>query len=96
CGAMYYADRLRKEHPEFDVRVTILGHLQRGGSPSACDRVLASRLGTGAINALLEGQRNVMVGIRNDEIVYVPFSRAVKSDKVVKKELVDVLSVLSI
>ena len=95
-SAMYYADRLRKEHPEFDVRVTILGHLQRGGSPSACDRVLASRLGTGAINALLEGQRNVMVGIRNDEIVYVPFSRAVKSDKVVKKELVDVLSVLSI
>ena len=96
CGAMYYAERLHKEHPEFDVRVTILGHLQRGGSPSACDRVLASRLGTGAINALLEGQRNVMVGIRNDEIVYVPFSRAVKSDKVVKKELVDVLSVLSI
>ncbi len=96
CGAMYYANRLKEEHPEFDVRVSILGHLQRGGSPSAADRVLASRLGTGAITAIMEGQRNVMIGIKNDEVVYVPFVNAVKSDKVVKKELVDVLSVLSI
>ncbi|MCD8303085.1 MAG: 6-phosphofructokinase [Prevotellaceae bacterium] len=96
CGAMYYADRLRKEYPEYEVRVSILGHMQRGGSPSAYDRVLASRLGVGAINALLEGQRNVMIGIRNDEVVYVPFSSAVKSDKPVKKELIDVLDTLSI
>ncbi len=96
CGAMYYAERVRKENPEYDVRVSILGHLQRGGSPSASDRILASRLGVGAIQALLEGQRNVMVGIRNDEVVYVPFVNAVKSDKVVKKELIDVLGVLSI
>ena len=54
CGAMYYADRVRKEYPEYDVRVSILGHLQRGGSPSAGDRVLASRLGVGAIQAILE------------------------------------------
>ncbi|HAC42348.1 MAG TPA: 6-phosphofructokinase, partial [Paraprevotella xylaniphila] len=47
CGAMYYADRVKKEYPEFDVRVSILGHLQRGGSPSAYDRILASRLGVG-------------------------------------------------
>ncbi len=96
CGAMYYADRLRKEYPEYEVRVSILGHMQRGGSPSAYDRVLASRLGVGAINALLDGQRNVMIGIRNDEVVYVPFSSAVKSDKPVKKELIDVLDTLSI
>ncbi len=96
CGALYYAERVRKEHPEYDVRVSILGHLQRGGSPSASDRILASRLGVGAVQALLEGQRNVMVGIRNDEVVYVPFVNAVKSDKVVKKELIDVLGVLSI
>ena len=63
CGAMYYADRVKKEYPEFDVRVSILGHLQRGGSPSAYDRILASRLGVGAITALREGQRNVMIGI---------------------------------
>ena len=73
CGAMYYADRVKKEYPEFDVRVSILGHLQRGGSPSAYDRILASRLGVGAITALREGQRNVMIGIKNDEVVYVPF-----------------------
>ena len=96
CGAMYYADRVKKEYPEYDVRVSILGHLQRGGSPSAGDRILASRLGVGAIQAILEGQRNVMVGIRNDEIVYVPFSSAVKSDKIVKKELIDTLDTLSI
>lgn len=66
CGAMYYADRVKKEYPEFDVRVSILGHLQRGGSPSAYDRILASRLGVGAITALREGQRNVMIGIKND------------------------------
>ncbi len=95
CGAMYYADRVRKEYPQFDVRVSILGHMQRGGSPTAYDRVLASRLGVGAIQALLEGQRNVMVGVRNDEIVYVPFVSAVKSDKPVKRELIDVLNTLS-
>ena len=96
CGAMYYADRVRKEYPEFDVRVSILGHLQRGGSPSAYDRILASRLGVGAITALREGQRNVMIGIKNDEVVYVPFCNAIKSDKPVKKELINVLGILSI
>ena len=96
CGAMYYADRVKKEYPEFDVRVSILGHLQRGGSPSAYDRILASRLGVGAITALREGQRNVMIGIKNDEVVYVPFRNAIKSDKPVKKELINVLGILSI
>ena len=96
CGAMYYADRVKKEYPEFDARVSILGHLQRGGSPSAYDRILASRLGVGAITALREGQRNVMIGIKNDEVVYVPFCNAIKSDKPVKKELINVLGILSI
>ena len=96
CGAMYYAARVKKEYPEFDVRVSILGHLQRGGSPSAYDRILASRLGVGAITALREGQRNVMIGIKNDEVVYVPFCNAIKSDKPVKKELINVLGILSI
>ena len=96
CGSMYYADRVKKEYPEFDVRVSILGHLQRGGSPSAYDRILASRLGVGAITALREGQRNVMIGIKNDEVVYVPFCNAIKSDKPVKKELINVLGILSI
>ena len=95
-GAMHYAERVRKEYPQYEVRVSILGHLQRGGSPSAYDRILASRLGVGAIQALLEGQRNVMVGIHNDEIVYVPFVQAIKDDKPLDKSLIRVLNELSI
>ena len=95
-GAQYYADRVVKEHPQYAVRVSILGHLQRGGSPTAYDRVLASRLGVAAINALVERQRNIMVGIVNDEIVYVPITRAIKMNKPINKELIDVLGILSI
>lgn len=96
CGAMYYADRVRKEYPEYDVRISILGHLQRGGSPTARDRILASMLGVGAVQALIDGQRNVMIGIKNDEIVYVPFASAIKSDKPLKQEYIDAMTVLSI
>ncbi len=95
-GAMYYADRVRKEYPQYDVRVTILGHLQRGGTPSAFDRILASRLGYASIEALKEGQRNIMVGIHNDEIVYIPIDRAIKKDKPINHDLINVLAVLSI
>lgn len=95
-GATHYAERVRKEYPQYDVRVSILGHLQRGGSPTAFDRILASRLGVAAIEALKEGQRNIMVGIDDDEIVYVPFSRAIKNDKPIGKELISVLGILSI
>ena len=65
-GAMGLAERVKNEYPQYDVRVSILGHLQRGGSPTAVDRILESRLGAAAIDALMEDQRNVMVGIRND------------------------------
>lgn len=95
-GAQYYADRVIKEYPEYDVRVSILGHLQRGGRPSAYDRTLASRLGVSAITALNEGQRNVMIGIHNSRIIYVPFSRAIKMDKPIDPEYISVLSILSI
>ncbi|MBR1774693.1 MAG: 6-phosphofructokinase [Bacteroidales bacterium] len=95
-GAMYYADRVKKEFPDYDVRVTILGHLQRGGSPSAYDRILASQTGYGAIEAIVQGQRNVMVGIRNNEVVYVPFAEAIRSDKPLNKKLIKILDDLSI
>ena len=94
-GAMYYAERIKKEYPQFDARVTILGHLQRGGKPTAYDRILASRMGYAAIDALLEGQRNVMIGLKDDEIVCVPVSKAVKMDKPINQELISVLNVLS-
>lgn len=95
-GAMGVAERVRTEYPQFDVRVVILGHIQRGGTPSAQDRILASRMGVAAIDSLLEGQRNIMIGIDNDEIVYVPFSRAIKKSKYIAQKLVDDLRLLSI
>ena len=96
CGAMYYADRVKKEYPEYDVRVSILGHLQRGGTPSAHDRILASVTGVGAIQAIVQGQRNIMVGVRNNEVVYVPFIDAVSKKKPIDRNLIKVLNELSI
>jgi 6-phosphofructokinase 1 len=96
CGAMYYAERVKKEFPEFDVRVSILGHLQRGGSPSARDRILASWMGVAAIEAIKNGQRNVMLGIRRNDAILVPFSEAIRTDKAVDKRLIQVLNELSI
>ncbi len=95
-GAMGIAKRVEEEYPQYDVRVSILGHLQRGGSPTAHDRILASRMGAAAIDALLDDQRNVMIGIKNDEIVYVPFTRAIKNDKPINRELLNTLRRLSI
>ena len=95
-GAMHYAERVKKEYPRYDVRVSILGHLQRGGSPTANDRILASRLGAASIEALLEGQRNVMIGVEHDQVVYVPFTKAIKNDKPIDRQLVAVLKELSI
>ena len=95
-GAMHLAERVQKEYPQYDVRVTILGHIQRGGSPTAHDRILASRMGSAAIDALLEDQRNVMIGIRNNEIEYVPFNKAIKNDKPIDRELLNTLRRLSI
>ncbi|MFI3330786.1 MAG: 6-phosphofructokinase [Rikenellaceae bacterium] len=95
-GAIGLAERVKKEYPMYDVRVTILGHIQRGGSPTASDRIIASRMGEAAITALLEGQRNVMVGIHNDEIKYVPFTKAIRNTKTINRDLVNTVKVLSI
>jgi 6-phosphofructokinase 1 len=95
-GALHYADRVKKEYPGYDVRVVILGHVQRGGSPSAYDRILASRLGSASVDALLDGQRNIMLGIENDQVVAVPFTKAIKNDKPIDRDLLRVLKTLSI
>ena len=95
-GAQGLAERMHVEHPEYDVRVTILGHIQRGGSPSAYDRILASRMGVAAIDALLDEQRSIMIGIVNDVIVHIPFTKAIKDDKPVNENLLGVLQILSI
>ena len=95
-GAMGMAERVKKEYPQYDTRVTLLGHLQRGGPPTASDRIIASRMGEAAINALIEGQRNVMIGIQNDEIVYVPFSKAIRKNKPINRDLLNTIKILSI
>lgn len=95
-GALGLAQRVKEEFPEYDARVTILGHLQRGGRPTAADRILASRMGAEAITALLEGQRNVMIGIRKGEIVYVPFSKATTERKPVSDADIELVKILSI
>ena len=93
-GALQLAERVKNQYPQYDVRVSILGHLQRGGSPTAQDRILASRMGYAAIQALLESQRNIMIGVRNEEIVYVPFSKAIKKEKPINPDLINLLHFL--
>ena len=95
-GAQADAKMMEEAHPEFSSRVTILGHLQRGGSPTASDRILASRMGIAAVQALLEDQRNIMVGLQEDEIVYVPLSKAIKQKKDVNNDKWAAMQVLSI
>lgn len=95
-GANGLAARMNREYPEYDVRVTILGHIQRGGSPTAYDRILASRMGVAAIDALLDEQRSIMIGVVNNEIVHVPFTKAIKDDKPLDEKLMEVLHILSI
>lgn len=94
-GAMGVAERVKKQYPEFDVRVSILGHLQRGGSPTAQDRILSTRMGVAAVDALIEGQRNAMVGIQNEELTLVPFVKAIKKDKPINRDLLNVLRIVS-
>ncbi len=95
-GAIAIAHKLKDDFKEYDIRVSVLGHLQRGGSPSAIDRVNASRLGHAAVEALLDDQKSVMVGLQNDTIVLVPFRKAVKLNKTISPLLLELASILSI
>jgi 6-phosphofructokinase 1 len=95
-GAYEIANRVKKDHPGYDVRVTVLGHIQRGGSPSAFDRVTASFLGVAAIDALIDDQKSIMVGMQNGEVVHVPFNKTIKNSKQVKSSLLDITNILSI
>ncbi|MGB4293096.1 MAG: ATP-dependent 6-phosphofructokinase, partial [Bacteroidales bacterium] len=95
-GAFAWAEKFKNEYPDINIRVTVLGHLQRGGSPTAIDRVNASRLGSAAVEALLDDQKSVMVGLQNDEIVLVPFSKAIKLHKDVNRDLLTLARILSI
>lgn len=95
-GANTVADIIKKKHPEYGTRVTILGHLQRGGSPTAADRILASRMGCHAILALLDGQRSIMIGMQNNEIVHIPLNKAIQQKKDILPDKWNALHMLSI
>ncbi len=90
------AEQTQKEFPDYDIRVAILGHIQRGGSPSCADRVLASRLGYGAVVGLMEGQTNVMAGMRSNDIVYTEIEEAIKKHNEINKDLLLISEILAI
>jgi 6-phosphofructokinase 1 len=95
-GAFEIAQALKGKIPYEDIRVTVLGHIQRGGSPTCMDRVLASRLGVGAVEALLEGKKGVMIGSQNREIVHVPFENAIKHNQGLNPNLVRLAEILAL
>ncbi len=89
------ADYVTDNLPNYDVRVTVLGHMQRGGSPTCFDRTLASRLCVKAVELLLDGERNVMVGIMNNEISVSSFEEGLKGSRSINKELLRISDILS-
>ncbi|PKP34476.1 MAG: 6-phosphofructokinase, partial [Bacteroidetes bacterium HGW-Bacteroidetes-15] len=94
-GAIEVEKIVKEHHPEYDTRVTILGHIQRGGTPSSFDRILASGLGYQAVKGLYEGQRGVMVGSVNRTIVFTPFTQSIKHHKTFNHELKNIAEILS-
>lgn len=94
-GAFKIADQVKAKYDYFDIRVSILGHMQRGGSPSCRDRVLATTLGYESVHALLKGRRHEMVGIVNKKIVYTPFEKATKHNIEVDKVMMQMANELS-
>ncbi|MBE9460300.1 6-phosphofructokinase [Dyadobacter subterraneus] len=96
-SAVEVAEKIKSQVDEnADIRVTTLGHTQRGGSPSAYDRILASRLGLGALEGLLGGQKNVMAGIINNELVYTPFEDTIRLPKPISDDLLRMVKILSV
>lgn len=94
-GAFDIARKVKEQLPDKDIRVTVLGHLQRGGAPTVQDRILASRLGVAAVEALLEGRHDAMLGLVNDRVVLTPFKDAIGGHKAIEPELFRVLEVLA-
>jgi 6-phosphofructokinase 1 len=95
-GAFVIAEQVKKQLPEYDTRVTILGHIQRGGNPTAMDRVNSSRMGFSAVEALMKGEKNIMVGIIDKNIVFTPFEKTLKEKPEFDKDLMRMLDILSI
>jgi len=95
-GAFAIAESVKEDFTDFDVRVSVLGHIQRGGTPSAHDRVVAGKLGFAAVEALMDDQHSVMVGYHNNEIDQVPFRKVIKLKKKVNPDQLQMVEILSI
>ena len=89
------AKQTKEEFPNYNIRVTVLGHIQRGGSPSCADRVLASRLGYGAVIGLMNGENKVMTGMRSNNIVYTPIDEAIQKHNEINKDLLKISEILA-
>ncbi len=95
-GAFVIAEKVKKRLPDYDTRITILGHIQRGGSPTAMDRVNSSRMGFAAVEALMNGKKNSMIGIVDKNIKYTPFENAVKHIQELNPDLMRMVDILSL
>ncbi len=95
-GAFEIGRRVKEKFPHLDTRVSILGHIQRGGKPTCMDRVLASRTGVAAVEALIAGYRSEMVGLIDNEIAYTPFEHAVKNNREIDPNMIRIVEMLSL
>lgn len=96
-NAAEIAEKIRTQvESNIDMRVTTLGHIQRGGIPTAYDRILASRLGLGALEGLMSGEKNVMAGVVNNELVYTPFKDTIRLPKPINEDLLRMVKILSV
>lgn len=95
-GAFEIARTVKDDFMDYDMRVTVLGHIQRGGNPSAFDRVTASRLGVAAVDALLDDQQSIMVGIVNNNISQIALNKAIKNKKKLNPSILSITDILSI
>jgi len=95
-GGLVVAEKIQENFPAYDVRVSILGHIQRGGKPSCMDRVLASRLGVAAVEGLIEGRKGEMAGLVCNQIQFTPFNKAIKHINTVNDNLTRIVEILSL
>jgi 6-phosphofructokinase 1 len=93
-GALEVASKVKEQMPELDARISILGHIQRGGSPTSADRLLGSRLGLGAVEALLDGEMNVMIGVIQGELTFTPLKDAVTKKKPIDEEILRMVRII--
>lgn len=92
---MEVARKVNEKFDGWETKVTVLGHIQRGGSPTAFDRILASRMGSYAVNALINGSNAVMIGQHNGEMVEVPFKKAIKHHDTLNNHLLELVEILA-